>query len=447
MFLLPIMTKYLTEVDFGISGTISAYTEAISAFATLGLGIVLMNSFFKNPEKYKEEWRQIYGFLKIWMWFFALIQATLLFFFVPAEAAENKWWIIVLTNFSTVFFGPTALIGSTYFIYTKQSVPVVWRSVLASIITVLTDFILIVYLKWGYMGWYVGTFAGTFFSNATYWFVVNVELGIRPVYSFNKAFIKHSLSISMPTIPHYYTGYLLEGSGRMVMDQSGVSQGEIGKITISQQIGGIFQQGMKGLFDAVQPYIMQNLKDGKEKSIKVIGLSFTAIIFIGAFVLSAWSKEIFSILLSNETLASSYPYFIAYLMALCYRPTYYVVSSYYFYYEKTKQLLLITFTSGIIALIIYVLFMSKYGVWAFLIGHYFACLYYGYSGFFFKGYKNNTKISYPFIMVFVVQLLLTGLAYLLVNHLVWKIIVSCIGLIAIVVLLVRYYKAIKIRRQ
>ena len=59
VLLLPIMTAYLTDVDFGIAGTISAYTNAIGAFATLGLTVVLMNSFFKTPLEYKEKWRNI----------------------------------------------------------------------------------------------------------------------------------------------------------------------------------------------------------------------------------------------------------------------------------------------------------------------------------------------------------------------------------------------------
>ena len=45
VFILPILTKYLTDVDFGIAGTIAAYTGAIAVFSTLGLNIVLTNSF------------------------------------------------------------------------------------------------------------------------------------------------------------------------------------------------------------------------------------------------------------------------------------------------------------------------------------------------------------------------------------------------------------------
>ena len=434
VFLLPIMTMYLTDVDFGIAGTISAYTQSIGAFATLGLQVVLMNSFFKTPLEYKDTWRQIYGFLKFWMVIYALIQATILFFFIPEEAVENKWWIIILSQFSTVFFGPTGSIGNAYYIYNKKSVPVVWRSVTASVLTILIDFILIVYLRWGYMGWYVGTFAGTFFTNASYWYVVRYKINIKPQYKFSWAVIKHALSVSVPTIPHYYTNYLLEGSGRMVMDQYHIPQGTIGQVSISQQIGDVFQAGITGFNNAISPYQMDALRDKNSRRINLLATIFTLSIFAATFMLAIWSKEIFRILLSNESLQSAYPYFILYIMALGYRPLYMNVSNYYFFYERTKQLLLITFLSGCIAILLYIAFMPLLGVWAFLVGHYVSCLYFGYSGYFYKGYRENETNKLPVLWFLVGQLVLTGLSYLVVDYLWVKIAITIIlGVVALIV--------------
>ena len=36
ILLLPLLTMHLTSVDYGIAGTIVAYTTAIAAFSTLG---------------------------------------------------------------------------------------------------------------------------------------------------------------------------------------------------------------------------------------------------------------------------------------------------------------------------------------------------------------------------------------------------------------------------
>lgn len=441
VFLMPIMTLYLTDVDFGISGTISSYTQAISAFATLGLTVVLMNSFYKNPLEYKALWRQIYGFLKLWMIIYALIQATLLYFIVPTEARDNVWWIIILTNFSTVFFGPTGTIGSTYYLYNKEAFPVVWRSIMASVITIIVDFVLIVYLRWGYMGWYVGTFAGTFFSNASYWYVVNHRLDLKPVYRFKWSEIKHALSVGIPTIPHYYTGYLLDGSGRMVLDRYHISQGEIGRVSITQQFGSIFSMGMTSLNHALSPYFMQFIKDGREDNVKKLGVVYTVLCFCGAFLISVWSKEIFDIMISNDSLKSAYPLLIAYVMALCYRPMYVIASNYFFFHERTKQLLLITFVSGVLALLFYIILTPLIGIWGFLVGHYVACIYYGYSGYFYNCYKQNAKMHFPFVLIFFLQIALTVVAFLLVEMLWAKIVVTLVvgGVMAWVVYNNKHY--------
>ena len=438
IFLLPIMTLYLTDVDFGIAGTISAYTQSIGAFAMLGLQVVLLNSFFKTPLEYKKIWSQIYGFLKFWMIIYAIVQATILFFFIPEEASENKWWIILLSQFSTVFFGPTGTIGNAYNIYTKKSIPVVWRSVTASALTILVDFVLIVYLRWGYMGWYVGSFVGAFFTNASYWYVVRYRLDLKPNYRFKWPVIKHALSVSMPTIPHYYTSYLLEGSGRMVMDQYNIPQGKIGQISISQQIGDVFQAGITGFNNAISPYQMEALREKNSNRINLLATVFTICVFTAVFILALWSKEIFYILLSNESLQSAYPYFILYITALCYRPLYMNVSNYYLYYERTKQLLLITFMSGGIAFLLYIAFMPLLGGWAFLIGHYVSCIYYGYSGYFYKSYRDNEEKRLPVVWFLLAQLAITGLSYLLVE-LIWiKVIVTLFLAVMAVLLFIKF---------
>lgn len=426
VLLMPIMTRYLTDVDFGISGTISAYTQALGAFSVLGLGVVLLNSFYKTPLEYKSLWKQIYGFLNLWMIVYAIVQAILLYFIIPEEALDNRWWIIILTNFSTVFFGPTATIGSSYYQYNKQAFPVVWRSLFASIITIIVDFVLIVYLRWGYMGWYVGTFAGTFFSNASYWYVVNCTLGLRPDYHFKWEEMKHALTVSMPTIPHYYTTYLLDGSGRMVMDQYNIPQSEIGRVSITQQIGGLFSLLMNGMNHALSPFFMQYIKEDKEDTSRKLGLVYVFIVLTAAFLLSIWSKEIFDILISNDSLKTAYPFCIAYVMALCYRPLYVIAARYNFYYEKTKQLLLITFVSGLLAIVLYIVLTPLLGIWGFLVGHYIACLYFGYSGFLYSCYREHSKMKFPYVLIFFVQLALTAMAFLLVELLWVKLIVTLI---------------------
>lgn len=433
--LLPIMTMYLTATDYGIAGTIAAYSQSIGALSTLGLTVVLMNSFYKDPDNYKDVWKRIYGFLNCWMIIYALLQSLILYFCIPSEAIENRWWIIVLTNITTVFFGPTAQIGSAYFSFTKQSTPIVWRSVVAALITMFTTFCLVVFFEKGYMGWYIGEFVGTLFSNATYWPVVNLKLGFRPSYRFSVSELKKNLSVSIPTIPHYYTSYLMDGSARMILNYNGESQSNIGKLSIAQQIGGMFQIGVFGVSQAVTPYFMSFIKKKDWSNYTRLSYLYISVVFSVAFIVSLWSKELFHILLSNEELANTYKYGIIFIMSICYRPLYVISSNFNFYFEKTKQLLFTTFLSGVIAIILYTIFTPLYGIIAFFVGYYIACLYYGYSGFFFSCYKKNSPVKLHVLGIFFLHILLTVIAYIWVDYTLIK---SVITLCMILLLLFSY---------
>ena len=112
---LPVITRYLTEIDFGVYGVIVAVAGSISVLGTLGLNIILSNTFFKSPGHYKWAWRQIYGFLILWNLPFAFLLGLILYFFIPQEAVQNNWYIILLNVIPVIFFFFFSNLGSLYY--------------------------------------------------------------------------------------------------------------------------------------------------------------------------------------------------------------------------------------------------------------------------------------------------------------------------------------------
>ncbi|QCK15920.1 hypothetical protein [Mangrovivirga cuniculi] len=47
-FSLPLITKELTDIDYGVAGILTAYTAALSVFSMIGLRVVLVNSFLNH---------------------------------------------------------------------------------------------------------------------------------------------------------------------------------------------------------------------------------------------------------------------------------------------------------------------------------------------------------------------------------------------------------------
>lgn len=415
IFTLPIITKYLTDVDYGIAGTIAAYTGAIAVFSTLGTSIVLTTSFYKSKFQYKWLWRQLYGFLQYWMIIFAILQGLLLYFIIPEEAQENKWNIIFLANFSTVFFGATSFVGTMHYRLLQKPVPIAIRNIISGFITIFATLFFVAYLKLGYMGWYISSFISGCFINLSYWWVVNKKWKLSPIYRFKWRTIKKYLGISIPAIPHYYSSYLLTSSNRLVMDKFGIPIGAIGNYNLAAQFGGYFEMFAGAINMAVNPMAMEQIRNKDEVAAKKMILFIFAIILIATFLFSIWSKEIFELLIKNNELKKIYPLAIILVMAYNYRSMYIASTNMFFYHEKTKGLLKISTVAGVLGFIGYMVVIPIWGIYGAAIVNFVFLQYMGYSGFFMKEYKENTKVSYPYLKILFTTLILTAMAYIAVE--------------------------------
>lgn len=431
VLLLPIMTKYLTSTDYGIIGTITSITMAIQAFQELGLSVLLQNYFYKCRGQYKVFWREIYGFLSMWMVVYSLLQATLLYIFIPAEASDNKWLIIILSNFSTVFFGPTSIIGQLYYQLNLKPGPVAIRVIVSGVISILTNFLCVVVFRWGYMGAYVGTFASVFLINCSYWPIVNKKLGLSPIYKFKGRTIRESLKVSLPTIPNYYSGYLMNSTNVVAMNVYDKPQSVIGCLTMAQTVTNIFAVAVDSINRMFTPLSYQMIRDNNPKEMSRLLYTYILMAFSLLFLYSLWSREAYYLLISNQEIAQTYKYSILLAMALCYRPMYVYCVSYFFYYENTVKILGICLIAGLLSCAFYFSMIPVIGIYAALYGFYLGCMYMGYSGYFFKFYRRRSVFHVKWYLFLLLQIVLTAIAYFFVDsNWIIKAVVSIVYIVA-----------------
>ncbi|HYH16696.1 MAG TPA: oligosaccharide flippase family protein, partial [Flavisolibacter sp.] len=301
VFALPIVTKYLTELDYGVSGIIMAVAGAISVFSSLGLRMILVNSFYKSPGQYKWAWRQIYGFLTLWNIPYALILSIILYLFIPIEVKADQWEIIFLNVAPIVFFGPTSTLATTYFQLKQQPLQIAIRTVIFGFLTVLLNIYFIAYKHMGYMGWFAASCIVSMLSSISYWWPLNKKLRLTPIFNFKWRLIKKSLSVSLPTVPHYYAGYLLNSSDRVVMKFLSVPTTGIGLYNSAYTIGNLMANAGIAAGTAVGPLMNQAFKEKKDIVARNLVFILQVAFFAITFILSIWLKEIFFILIKNET--------------------------------------------------------------------------------------------------------------------------------------------------
>lgn len=414
-FVLPIITRDLTEVDFGVAGVMMAYTTAISVLAILGLRIVLVNTFYKSRDHYKIVWRQIYGFLIFWNFLYAVLLAGLIFLVVPDEAKGDRLVIMLLNVAPLVIFGPISIIGNTYFQINQKPLQIGIRTAILGIIGVVLNLYFISFLKMGYMGWFWSTFIVGILSNASYWYPLNFEFGIKPIFNFKWRLIKNSLRVSLPTVPHYYSGYLLNSSDKMVMDVVNVQTDDIGKYNVAYTVGNIVQQVGVASGLAVGPMMMEKFKKGDDLGARNLIFVLQTLFLTATFIISIWLKEIFDFLIKNETLSEMYTLAVIIVMSYNYRPMYMGSNNKLFYMEKTNILWKVTFIAGIINLGSNFLLIPYFGYTVAAFTTFFSLMFMGYIGFFLKVFKNINSANYYPLFWLSTTIVLTTIAYYLVN--------------------------------
>ncbi len=428
IFIFPVLTANLTETDYGISGVILSYMGLLILFETLGLRLVLVNTFYHHTNHFLKRWQFIYGILKYWMVFFIIINGLLLYFIIPDEASSNFTIILFLISIPKLLFGSDQLIFSTYHQLNQNPLQIGIRSAIFGFLGVFITYYTIVVLKMGYMGWFWATFITNISSGISYWIHLKFKLRIVPIYVFKTKLIRKYLKVSLPTIPHNYSVFLLDASDRLVMDQINVNTQNIGEYNFAYTFANYFSMISMALGIAVGPILNQKLKEKKEIEFRAIMFALQLLFYNMTFIFCIWCKEIFSILINNAKLASLYPLAIILIMSYNYRPQYLTVSIRLFYNEKTKKIWRISLVAGLINLILNLILIPIFGFEIATVTTFISLIYMGYSGFLFSDYKkvkSNFKY-YPISWLFT-QIILTTIVYLFcdANFLV-KLILSCL---------------------
>ncbi|MFD2203536.1 lipopolysaccharide biosynthesis protein [Shivajiella indica] len=440
-FVLPIITQDLTELDFGIAGLLTAYTAAISVLSFLGLRIILVNTYYKSPFHFKWAWRQIYGFLTIWNFFYAFLLSLLIYIIIPEAASENKWLIILINVGPLVVFGPVSTIGTTYYQLKQDPIQVGLRTAVFGILSVLLNLYFISYLKLGYMGWFWSTFISSILSNASYYYPINFKVKITPILNFKWRSIKKYLKVSLPTVPHYYSGYLLNSSDKMVMDIVGVNTNDIGKYSAAYTVGNMIQQIGTAAGLAVGPLMMQAYKKGADLEARnlvfLLQISFLTL----TFLMSIWLKEIFSFLIRNDTLSQMYGLGIIIIMGYNYRPMYLGSNNKLFYLEKTNVIWKVTFMAGLINVISNFILIPILGFRIAAYTTFASLMFMGYIGYYLKVFKQINEVNYYPLRWLILTCLLSIIAYYTVElNLVYKFLISLLGFGVFVIAVINFRK-------
>lgn len=437
VFILPFITKDLTENDYGIYGIVLAYSSSIEILATLGLRVSLLNSFYKAGKRFRVFWSQLYGFLLTWMIPYLLLHFTIIYAALPA-ISTNRVLISILSASSGFFFGPVSLIGALYFQLNERPMRVAVISSATGLMTVGLNCWFIAVLKMGHLGWFWSSALTGVAVALAYLLILNYEIVLKPVWLFNPRYIKASLKVSLPTIPHFYSVFLLNSSDRVLMNQMNIPEENIGRYNIAYTVGNIFQSIAMATGFAITPLMMRSYKNKDELTARKLVFFLQGVFLLVTFLSCLWMKELFAVLIRNNQLSRMYYLGIIIVMSFNYRPIYYGAVNKLIYLEKTTILWKLSFIPGLLNVV-----LNLFGIpiWGYEFAAYstfgsFTMM--GLLGYFMEDFKNNNTVPYYPILWMIMNAVLTIIAYSLKES-AWEIrlALSCISFVIASGLLIR----------
>lgn len=418
IFILPILTPFLTPKDYGIYGLALAYIGGFSALALLGYIALFQNAYFKNRETYKDVWAKYMGILTLWRIPFSLIVAFVLFLvFRNKVSSEDLVFLLIVLVIPILFFDLSKTLGIRICQYTGNHKFVYRITFIVSLITLVSTFVGIYFLRLGYKAWLISYFISSLVYFVYYKIIIVKIYGIKLSFSFTKRDLKESLKLALPLLPHSYTSYFIDSSDRLILDTFKIEMADIGRYNLAYSFANYFKSFSDAMNSIVTPIyfrIFKSMNDAEGgKLIKSITLLWFGFLLFSAFLLSLWLKEIFSFLYRNKELNGAYIYSVFIIFSLCYQPIYALTVSKIIYLEKSKKIMKISLFSSVLNIVLNFMLIPFWGIIGSVIATFVTYLCMGFMGFLLKEFSESVNGNYPILLLLLNILFFSFLAYYL----------------------------------
>lgn len=400
ILILPLITPFLTKVDYGVYGLVFSYVTFLEAFFTLGLLVNLGNSFYKSPYQYKWLWRQLYGFLVLWSPVFCLVLGGVIYFAIPLAALGDRWPIIALIIIPYLIFGPTAEIGNTHCVYTKNYKVISGLAIFTGLLNIGLTYVFIAHYQMGYMGWFLALGIVAMVTRFFWFMYLHFKAKFTPILNFKKHTIRKALKVGLPIIPHINGGYLLSQSDRILMSWLNISIGQIGAYNASYSLANILETVNSSFMTIFQPITYSFLKQEDFKAARDVFFVAQAVYFLVVLLFACYAKEIVSFVFRNEEFKDIYPLTVLIIMAFATKPMYAASVLPFFYSEKTKIVAKYTLIAGVINVALNYIFIPVWGIYGAAITTLLAYMFLNFSRLFLPQFSVFFKENmYPLLWV------------------------------------------------
>ena len=392
--LLPIWSRFLTPYDYGVVGTMAAFSAVLLTLFVMGLQGAVVRYFYDYSDDSRQQKRFISSIVLFQLVAPGIVLLALNFW------GPSIWRYYVISG---IPFDPYVrlMLWSTYVASLLQIPLALYRAqqkanyvIFAQygqfIITIISHLVFLVGLRMGAQGLLLSQLiAGAILS------VILMHLLIIRWFTWqvNWKSIQTGLIYGLPLVPHLIADCLMQLGDRIILERF-VSLPIIGLYSLGCMLGGSMKFIVSGINQAWAPYYFRMMTSDPEPSKKIIqivsiyvamisGISLLGVLFAGEFVA----------LLLPDRFQGTVPYIIPILVAHLMTGFYYFAVAPLYFYKKTKLIPLLTGAGAALNIFLNLLLIPRFGAiaaaWTTMVSSSFIFL------IFFLISRKYQKINYP----------------------------------------------------
>ena len=179
---------------------------------------------------------------------------------------------------------------------------------------------------------------------------------------YSAKFWKYSLLFCIPLVPHYLSQSVLNGADK-IMIQRMVGNSEAGIYALAYSLSQLMLMVNQALIQTVNPWIYQKIKDRKVKEISKVAIPCLAIVGVMNIILICFAPEIVSIF-APATYYNAIWIIPPVALSGYFTFAYSLFVDFEFYYEKRSYIVIATFISAVLNIVLNYIFINIFGYYA-----------------------------------------------------------------------------------
>lgn len=298
--LLPIMTIYLTTEEYGINSYTTSVMMFVFVLASLSFNTYLLSQFYKEKDidKRKDIVGTVFYAIMLFNIFLLFLQLALfpgiISFFEINIPFYPFFFLAILIN----FFDVLAIIPLALYRVNDDVKGFLIVSLSRTVIQYLLIMLFVVYMGYGLEG----SFYGRLLGNVPYVFIYIYYVSKHGRFKIVKSIFQSALRFSLPLLPGSISYILISLSDRIILERY-ISLEKIGIYSVASTLALALNIFVQALYKTIEPVLFREYAGTNFPSVNaMLYKTYLCAIFIGAFGLAIFSKEIFVIATSDDFL-------------------------------------------------------------------------------------------------------------------------------------------------